>query len=400
MSAIKTKTDTINWTDIVNLPSTIWNYSGRTLTALGSVANDVWTASNRTLTDYATTTMATAIWNNATRTLTNYGNDITAADVWSYIGTITHSGQIGSWTASLTDVQSVQTGQGYRAKVYTNNSNVATNSYAAPRIYIYDVSRNVVISDIPMTNIGAGIYEYVYNVPNGAVQGNWETIIRTEVLAGSVIEISDYWTVEGSPAQVIINSISDDTIPSIGANITITNEGLSGYEYQYAWCVVTNANDLCDGVGDIFYGTAAKYINPGEDWNTNLLATVPNIGNYHFKLIVYFGTDSSGASRSFTARTATVTPPNGGGGGGGGGGGEIVIPPVIATSTATTTPTTVCSGADFNHDKKVNSIDFSILLSFWKTAWPFRNPCVDINNDKKVDSVEFSILMYQWGKKL
>jgi len=157
-----------------------------------------------------------------------------------------------------------------------------------------------------MTNIATGIYEYVYSVPNGAVQGNWETIIRTEVTTGNTIEISDYWSVAGSPAQVIINSISDDTIPTIGANVTITNEGLSGYEYQYAWCVVNNVDDLCDGSGDVFYGTAAKYINPGENWNTNLVATVPTAGNYFFKLIVYFGTDSSGSSRSFTAKTSTT----------------------------------------------------------------------------------------------
>jgi hypothetical protein len=59
----------------------------------------------------------------------------------------------------------------------------------------------------------------------------------------------------------------------------------------------------------------------------------------------------------------------------------------------------MCTGADFNHDSKVNSIDFSILLAFWKTSWPFKNPCVDTNDDKQVNSVDFSIMMYQWGAK-
>ena len=54
--------------------------------------------------------------------------------------------------------------------------------------------------------------------------------------------------------------------------------------------------------------------------------------------------------------------------------------------------------ADFNRDGKVNSVDFSILLSFWQKKPPFKNPYVDINKDGKVNSVDFSILLYQWKK--
>ena len=418
---------------VSDLTSSVWSNPTRTLSAFGNLAADVWNgayAPNRALTDYSTSTIASAVWNsgartltdygndyststiasavwsNATRTLTYYGNDISAADVWNYIGTITHTGQSGAWSVTLMDTQTILASQSYRAKVYTKNSNVAEDSYAAPRAYIYDSNRNLVASNVELTNIGAGIYEYVYSVPTGAVQGNWETVIRTEISSGTFVEISDFWEVRGAPAQVIINSIADDTIPSVVANVTITNEGVSGYEYQYAWCVVNNANDVCDGVGDIYYATAAKYINPGEDWNTNLTATVPAVGDYFFKMIVYFGSESSGSSRSFTARAGTVpTCPSGqswngsvcvsSGGGGGGGGGGAGLPPI----TPPVAPSSSCSGADFNNDKKVNSIDFSILLAFWKTAHPFRNPCVDINSDRQVNSVDFSILMYQWGNK-
>jgi len=103
------------------------------------------------------------------------------------------------------------------------------------------------------------------------------------------------------------------------------------------------------------------------------------------------------------------------GGGGGGGGGGTYIPPVASTTVSTTTVTmatttttmatttvagtSVCNGADFNHDYFVNSIDFSILLAFWKTNYPYKNPCVDINGDKKVNSVDFSILLYQWNTR-
>ena len=170
----------------------------------------------------------------------------------------------------------------------------------------------------------------------------------------------------------------------ITQNITITNEGLSGNEYQYEWCVVSDINNPCGGGDDTFHAVAAKFINAGEDFNTTLTASVATAGNYFFKVIVYFGTDSSGASRSFIATTAS------GGGGGGGGGGTVDTPPV---NTGTCT-----KRADFNCDKKTNSIDFSILLYFWKTKPPFKNQYVDVNKDNKVDSVDFSILLYEWGK--
>ncbi|MEI6057632.1 MAG: dockerin type I domain-containing protein, partial [bacterium] len=90
----------------------------------------------------------------------------------------------------------------------------------------------------------------------------------------------------------------------------------------------------------------------------------------------------------FTAVATTNTGPAGGGG----------APPASQTDTAT--PITGICGrrADFNCDGKINSIDFSILLYFWKTKPPFANKYVDLNNDGKIDSTDFSILLYNWGK--
>jgi len=283
---------------------------------------------------------------------------------------------------------------------------------------------------------------------------------------GKVIQGNDYWEVEGSPAQVKINSITDNTVPSITANVTITNEGSADYEYQYEYCIVDVYENQCGGSDDIDYGAGAKLIQAGQDWNTDLSLTVPTTGTYWFKVYVYWGTEKSVAIQQFNAvsevtylltvsktgtgsgtvtsnpagincgsdctenyasgtvvtltaapdsdstftgwsgactgigscvvtmteaKTVTATfnlsappsPP------GGGGGGEILPPPILPVA---------CSGADFNKDGIVNSVDFSILLYFWKTAPPFKNPCVDINKDGRVDSVDFSILLYQWGK--
>lgn len=55
-----------------------------------------------------------------------------------------------------------------------------------------------------------------------------------------------------------------------------------------------------------------------------------------------------------------------------------------------------CNGADLNLDKKVDLVDFSILLYFWEQESP-ENRCADINSDKIVDIIDFSIMMYQWN---
>ena len=48
--------------------------------------------------------------------------------------------------------------------------------------------------------------------------------------------------------------------------------------------------------------------------------------------------------------------------------------------------------ADLNQDKKVNLVDFSILLFYWGTA----TPLADLNQDKKVNLTDVSILLFYW----
>ena len=190
-----------------------------------------------------------------------------------------------------------------------------------------------------------------------------------------------------SPAQVVINAITDTTIPSVSADITITNEGNIDTEYQYEWCVVSDISNSCGGGDDVFYASGAKLIKVGENWNTTKNVTVPTIGNYYFKLVAHYGFHYSTASQFFTA---IVSPSSGGGGGGGGAGAEVTNP---------VKDNNIYDTADFSRDHFVNSVDFSILLYFWKGNYPFKNIYVDINKDKKVDSVDFSIMLSQWGRK-
>ncbi len=126
--------------------------------------------------------------------------------------------------------------------------------------------------------------------------------------------------------------MSDTTAPSISTNIRITNEGTTAYEYQYTWCITDSEINVCGGGNDIFNSTAAKLIQPGENFDTVLNSTIATAGNYWFHLDVQFGSDSSQAIQSFTATEgAVVTPPS-----------SVVTPPSSAgASSSTFIPTPV-----------------------------------------------------------
>ncbi len=451
----------------------MWAYSTRTLSSLGSLANDVWSATTRTLTgatldsgslaltsDITTASSSiAAVVNNNTNSIvttassslgaaitagttavnsntnssldtassslasvinantnlivgnasTSLGSTLAAlpASVWNTLSSaLTTPGSVGkqlvdnvdatissrstsgaaSWEVRMSDIERVQTGKVYRSKIFIfNEEAVATTPFATPTIRLYDADRNLVVSNVPLSLISTGIYEYTYTVSSGASQGLWEAIVSSEVESGKIVQTNDYFEVAGSPAQVIINNVDASVPGNIIGNITITNEGLAGYEYQYEWCVVSDINNDCGDGDDEFYSLAAKYINPGDSWNTALTASVSTVGTHYFKLVVYFGTESSTASRVFT-----ISPSSGGGGGGGGSTSSVSTRPTVNPVTAEFT--------DINLDGRVDTIDFSIMLAYWNALPPYNNPRVDINKDKKVNTIDFSILLYYWGK--
>lgn len=53
----------------------------------------------------------------------------------------------------------------------------------------------------------------------------------------------------------------------------------------------------------------------------------------------------------------------------------------------------VIKKSDINNDKRVNLVDFSILLYNWGIP---ENPAADLNSDGKVNIVDFSIMLYWW----
>lgn len=240
------------------------------------------------------------------------------ARVKTVVDSVRSSQQL-NYTVELSDVGEVLTGSTYRAKLtILNYESQPTDAVSSPSITLYDALRATAATST-MTKLSTGVYEYTYSVPSDATSGLWESVISVDLGGALAITRQDYWEVEGSPAQVIINSISDLSAPSIAANVTISNEGAASYEYQYEWCVVSAEDNACGGGDDVFYSSAAKYILTGEDWNTSLSATVSNTGSYWFKVVVYYGTEASGASQTFTAveeEEEEVTPSPGGGGGG------------------------------------------------------------------------------------
>lgn len=338
------------------LAHTIWNWTERTLTSLGSLAADVWNdiyAPIRKLTsrqigsetEYiagvtATTTVAqVSSQTQAENILTRIGESTDATSSATVFGKIKEirGSQTSGWNVYLSDFNQVLIGNVYRAKLFVMNyESVLTDAFATPTIVVYDASRNIVVENVSMTKVATGIYEYTYTVAGSATQGVWETEASATVESGKIIKTNDYWEVEGSPAQVLINSISDNSIPSIAASVTVSNEGLSGYEYQYEWCVVSTESNSCGGGDDVAYSSAAKYINAGTDWNTTLSATVSTAGSYWFKLLVYYGTETSGSSLAFNAVVAATPTPTPeavviGGGGGGGGGSDLPVPTPVPT---------------------------------------------------------------------
>lgn len=257
----------------------------------------------------------------------------------------------------------------------------------------------------PSSNGGSSITDYAieYKLTSGGVWTEYVDGVSTDTF-GTVLNLTNDTSYDfrvsavnaigqglpstevsatpGAPAQILVTGFSDLSSPSIVTGIRITNEGGVAYEYQYTWCVTNSVVNLCGGGDDVFSSSAAKLIQPGENWDTSLSSTISSASSYWFHVQVHFGSDSSYANQSFVA----VESSSGGGGGGGGG-------------SSSGSRARSCIGGDINRDNIVNLIDFSIFLMSLNQPAPYPNPCVDVNRDGKVSVVDFSILLTQWGKK-
>ncbi len=303
------------------------------------------------------------------------------------------------WTVTLSDFGETTVNTAYKAKLQVlNYATVPTDADSLPTVVVTDPAGTIQVPAGVMTKDSNGTYSYSYSIGGSAIGGVWETVVSV-VVNGETLRVNDYWNLSSSPADVNIVEITDKVIPSITANVRIDNMGTSASDFYYVYCLVSSEDNLCGGNDDIDSASDTAYITAGSFINLSLtLDDVPSAGTYWFKVKARALAEPNWAASTeqFVAESGTVTPPPTGGDTGGGGGGGGGIAAILTTPTASTNS---CSGADLNGDKKVNSVDFSILLAFWRKTPPFKNPCVDINKDNKVSSVDFSILLYEWGKK-
>lgn len=295
------------------------------------------------------------------------------------------------WDITFSDFGETTVNTAYRAKLQVlSRATVPTDADSLPTITITDPVGTVKVSGAAMTRDSSGTYSYSYSITGSEIGGVWETVVSV-IVNDETVKRNDYWSLSSSPADVQIVEITDRTIPTITANVRIDNMGTSASDFYYIYCIVNSADNLCGGDDDIDSGSDTAYINDGSFINLSLtLDEIPTVGTYWFKVKAraLAETNWAASTEQFIAENPPITPPAGPRSGGGGGSG----------APTPTNPTTSCSGADFNTDSKVNSVDFSILLAFWQKQPPFKNPCVDINKDNKVNSVDFSILLYQWKK--
>ena len=388
------------------IATSIWSSPTRSLTTFGTlvadVASAVWSSGTRSLTTFGT--LVADVWTNGTRTLTgatlDTGSLAVQSDITSATSTLTAEIQSG-WTVTLSDFGDTTVNTAYKAKLQVlNHATTPTDADSLPTVVITDPVGTVQVPAGVMTKDSDGTYSYSYSIGGSAIGGAWETVVSV-VINGETVKVNDYWSLSSSPADVQILAITDAIIPTVTASVRIDNMGTSASDFYYVYCIVSSADNLCGGNDDIDSASDTAYINAGGYITLSLtLDDVPTAGTYWFKVKARALAETlwAASTEQFTAQsssTPTPTPPpssGNAGGNGGGGGAPVVVAPIPPT------PSETCSGADFNSDSKVNSVDFSILLAFWQKLPPFKNPCVDINKDNKVNSVDFSILLYQWKK--
>lgn len=220
------------------------------------------------------------------------------------------STQQNFYRAQITDVTELVIGDSYKVRLnlfdYEGN---AVSSGSTTTVKIYDSTNTLMASSAVTSDLDLN-YSYTYELAPNSQGGLWYAEVTTDVGDLPNQTLIDYFYVKGSPAQVLIQSITDSTAPSITAAVTIENEGNGDYEYQYEWCVVSTQENQCGGNDDTYYASAAKLIDAGQIFNTNLSATVPEVGDYWFKLLVHYGKETSSATRSFRVIKAGETVPS------------------------------------------------------------------------------------------
>ena len=229
-------------------------------------------------------------------------------------------GRLGRTAAPSYSVTINQTTTVIAGTVYSVNIEVITLSgdvevTSAPKISLNDPLKNLIVSNVDATFISTGKYQYNFTTSPVHIASEWQTNISIGI-NGVTEKYSANWNLSNGHTEVGINSVNTASSPTINANVTITNEDSFEYEYPYVYCIVSVSTQQCGSAGNIAYASGYKSLSAGESWNPILSLNIAQSGNYWFKTLVYYGTQQSGASRSFSASytPSSATSPSGGGG--------------------------------------------------------------------------------------
>jgi sporulation protein YlmC with PRC-barrel domain len=232
----------------------------------------------------------------------NTGGDAIGSTYQANIGFLKKSGISTpvSYTVKINGTGTVQVGNVYSLTIEVVNLSEKVSISSAPKITIYDPLKNLIVSGADATLISDKKYQYNFTTALTDVAGIKETYISIEI-NGITKQYNQNWTLSNSYTETSINSVNVVSAPVINTNVTITNEGGLSYEYPYEYCIVSVLTQQCGNSGNVAYGSGYKLLAAGQSWNPILSLNVAQSGNYWFKLIVHYGTQNSGATKSFSA---------------------------------------------------------------------------------------------------
>jgi hypothetical protein len=164
----------------------------------------------------------------------------------------------------IVDVDKIVSTKNYTSTITLNDiyGNAITPD-DSPYLTITDPNGNVLIAG-DMTLKYPGVYEFNNTMVISSIVGEYLTEVNV-TYNGEDIYLHDVWRLISNPTQVEvdINSVCGTTVC---ADILITNEGITPYEYIYYWWVSTNfVVDYDDPLTDD-RGQASKLVQPGDTW--------------------------------------------------------------------------------------------------------------------------------------
>jgi len=258
------------------------------------------------------------------------------------------------YSVTINQTEIVQAGNVYSVTIEIINSSGNVDVTSSPKITIYDSLKNLIVSNADATLLSGKRYQYNFTTNLVDVAGVKETNISVGI-NGVTKKYNTTWTLSNGRTAISINSVNTANVPTISANVTITNEDAEEYEYPYEYCIVSVFTQQCGNSANVAHASGYKLLSAGESWNPTLSLDISQSGNYWFKTVADYGTQSSGATRSFSA-TYTPSGNTGTGGSSGGGSSSTQTNTIDVKESTTASEQQITTGivAQFEINEKIN----------------------------------------------